>query len=96
MKARSSVNPLLLALQLVEKDIVLNFHMLVSLERVDKQKIRTVGILAHTHNHTHFLAIERVQSESSFQTISLSNTVALTDRHRQIRRAMATVKCESR
>lgn len=48
------------------------------------------------HKHTHTHPCYWVQSESSFQTISLSNTLALTDRHWQIRRAMATVKCESR
>lgn len=96
------LNPLLLELLLFEKDIVLNFHMPLFPWEVGQttkkgKKKNQNSRRAHslqTHTPNHFLAIEWVQSESSFQTISLSNTVALMDR-RQIRRAMATVKCES-
>ena len=51
-KAKSSANPLLLELLLVEKDIVLNFHMLVSPDMVDKYKL-CVHTHTHTHTHTH-------------------------------------------
>lgn len=53
---------------------------------------------AHTRTlaATHTNPVYWVQRESCFQTISLSNTLALTDRRRQICRTMATVECESR
>ena len=59
-KVKSLTNTLLLKLLFVEKDIGFNFHMLVSLDRVDKHKMSECSVQTHIHRQrdTQILAIE--------------------------------------
>lgn len=79
-QVKSSANTLLLRFMFVEQDMELSFHTGGSLDEVDKHRFK-VSSLWHTFPHT-FPGFW-VWNESSLQTISLSNTLALTDRHRQ-------------
>lgn len=71
---------LLLRFMFAEKDVGWSFHTGGSLDGVDKHGFK-LSSLWRTFPHT-FPGFW-VRNESALQTISLSNTLALTDRHRQ-------------